>query len=95
MSGEHLCLHEEDFGSFKTQLLNIEKKQDKVLATIEGLFSRIEGKDGLTSEIAILKTQYRLAPSTKQLIFYSSIGGCMSAGVITVIAIAVKAWGWN
>ena len=92
---DHICLHEEDFGSFKNQLSSIEKKQDQTLSTIERLFNRIEGKDGLSSEITILKTQYKLAPSAKTLVFYSSIGGACSAAVITIVALAVKAWGWN
>jgi hypothetical protein len=93
MAENHICLHEEDFGTFKSQLASIDKKQDKTIAAIEGLFARIEGKDGITSEIAILKTQYKLAPSAKILLIYSSVGGGFTAFVIFLITLAVKAWG--
>jgi len=92
---EHICLHEGDFGTFKNQLSSIEKKQDKTLDTIDKLFNRIEGKNGITSEIAILKTQYKLAPSTRALVFYASIGGGCTSIVLGIIVLVAKAWGWE
>ena len=64
-----------EFGIIGEKLSNIESKQDRTLSTIDKIFDRIEGKNGITSEIAVLKAQNRFMPSVKTLVFYSSVGG--------------------
>lgn len=64
-----------EFGKIEVQLENIDKKQDQIVKTVGKIFDRMEGKNGITSEIAVLKTRFRLMPSVKSLIFYSSVGG--------------------
>jgi hypothetical protein len=77
-SAIHKCLHEADIAKIVEKVGNIEIKQDRLINTMDKIFNRLEGKNGLTSEVAILKTKLNLIPSFRTLIFYSSVGGALA-----------------
>ncbi len=74
-----------EFGAIEVQLRNIDKKQDTIVGTVEKIFSRLEGKNGITSEIAVLKEQRKSTPSHKTLVFYSSVGGGLTVVGFVII----------
>ena len=74
-----------EFGAIEVQLINIDKKQDQIVKTVGKIFDRIEGKNGITSEIVALKTKYDLIPSFKTLVFYSGVfAGLTVAGFLVI-----------
>lgn len=74
-----------EFTLIDKTLTGIDKKQDKMVETVDKIFARIEGKNGITSEIAVLKTRWQLMPSVKTLVFYSSVGGGLTVAGFLII----------
>jgi len=79
-----------EFGIIDTKLTNIEKKQDVQTRTLDKIFARIEGRNGITSEIAVLKNQFLSIPSLRVLILYASIGGGISSATLFIIKSLMK-----
>ncbi len=79
-----------EFGVIEEQLKNIDKNQDGHTSTLNKIFERIEGRNGITSEIAVLKNQFLSIPSIKTLIVYASIGGGLTSGALMAAKFLIK-----
>ncbi len=79
-----------EFGVIGEQLKSIDKKQDGQTVMLTKMFGWMEGKNGIITEVAVLKSQFLSIPKIRTLIIYASIGGGLTSGALMAAKFLIK-----